>query len=52
MDGWIGGWIAFQFGKDSTEEYQMAGGVRKRDRIRRSTVARIKAEDESGAEAV
>ena len=43
--------VAFKYGKDSAE-YQMAGGVRKRDRIRRSTVARIKAEDEPAVEAV
>ncbi|MCG8365810.1 MAG: hypothetical protein MJA27_21065 [Pseudanabaenales cyanobacterium] len=42
--------VAFRFGKDSAE-YQMAGGVRKRDRIRRSTMARFKAEDEDGVDA-
>ena len=36
--------VAFQYGKDSTE-YQMAGGVRKSDRIRRSSAARIKVEE-------
>ncbi|MBD1917718.1 MULTISPECIES: hypothetical protein [Cyanophyceae] len=36
--------VAFEYGNDSTE-YQMAGGVRKRDRVRRSTVARLKTDD-------
>lgn len=34
--------VAFQYGKDS-REYEMAGGVRKSDRIRRSTASRLKA---------
>lgn len=39
--------VAFEYGDDSTE-YQMAGGVRKRDRVRRSSVARLKT-DETGS---
>jgi hypothetical protein len=39
--------VAVKYGKDSSE-YEMAGGVRKSDRIRRSTVTRLK----SFAEAV
>ncbi|MBN3921660.1 hypothetical protein [Nostoc sp. NMS4] len=34
--------VAFKYGKDS-HEYQMAGGVRKSDRIRKSLVNRLKA---------
>lgn len=34
--------VAFRYGKDS-REYEMAGGVRKSERIRRSTVGRLKA---------
>jgi hypothetical protein len=34
--------VAFKYGKDS-REYEMAGGVRKSDRIRRSTATRLKA---------
>ena len=34
--------VAFKYGKDS-REYEMAGGVRKSERIRRSTVSRLKA---------
>jgi uncharacterized protein (DUF934 family) len=34
--------VAFNYGKDS-REYEMAGGVRKSDRIRRSTASRLKA---------
>jgi PDZ domain-containing secreted protein len=34
--------VAFKYGKDS-REYEMAGGVRKSDRIRRSTASRLKA---------
>jgi hypothetical protein len=41
--------VAFKYGKDSTE-YQMAGGVRSQDRIRRSRLARMKAETESTAD--
>ncbi len=37
--------VAFKYGKDSVE-YEMAGGVRKSDRIRRSSVSRIKASTE------
>ena len=33
--------VAFKYGKDSYE-YQMAGGVRKSDRIRKSTTTRLK----------
>ncbi|MCC5606610.1 hypothetical protein LC612_07360 [Nostoc sp. CHAB 5834] len=33
--------VAFKYGKDS-HEYQMAGGVRKSDRIRKSTATRLK----------
>ncbi|WP_026735579.1 hypothetical protein [Fischerella sp. PCC 9605] len=33
--------VACKYGKDSCE-YEMAGGVRKSDRIRRSTVSRLK----------
>ncbi|OLP18748.1 hypothetical protein BST81_08880 [Leptolyngbya sp. 'hensonii'] len=34
--------VAFRYGNDS-REYQMAGGVRKSERIRRSTTSRLKA---------
>ncbi|MBN3942570.1 MAG: hypothetical protein V7L21_06255 [Nostoc sp.] len=34
--------VAFKYGKDS-REYEMAGGVRKSDRIRKSTATRLKA---------
>ncbi len=34
--------VAFQYGKDS-REYEMAGGVRKSERIRKSTASRLKA---------
>lgn len=37
--------VAFKYGKDSSE-YEMAGGVRKSDRIRRSTASRLKAKAE------
>ncbi|MEJ1933785.1 hypothetical protein WDZ92_26595 [Nostoc sp. NIES-2111] len=37
--------VAFKYGKDS-QEYEMAGGVRKSERIRRSTVSRLKANSE------
>jgi hypothetical protein len=33
--------VAFKYGKDSNE-YEMAGGVRKSERIRRSSVSRLK----------
>jgi DNA polymerase III delta prime subunit len=33
--------VAFKYGKDS-REYEMAGGVRKSERIRRSTATRLK----------
>ncbi|MBW4612353.1 MAG: hypothetical protein KME21_03575 [Desmonostoc vinosum HA7617-LM4] len=33
--------VAFRYGKDSCE-YEMAGGVRKSERIRRSSVSRLK----------
>jgi hypothetical protein len=38
--------VAFKYGKDS-REYEMAGGVRKSERIRRSSVSRLKATDAS-----
>ena len=41
--------VAFKYGKDSTE-YQMAGGVRSPDRIRRSRLARMNAADEPAAD--
>ncbi|MBW4440877.1 MAG: hypothetical protein KME10_06520 [Plectolyngbya sp. WJT66-NPBG17] len=34
--------VAFKYGKDS-RQYEMAGGMRKSDRIRKSSTARIKA---------
>ncbi|MDM9379723.1 hypothetical protein QUB80_03280 [Chlorogloeopsis sp. ULAP01] len=34
--------VAFKYGKDS-REYEMAGGVRKSERVRRSTASRLKA---------
>ncbi|MBW4561005.1 MAG: hypothetical protein KME32_07560 [Mojavia pulchra JT2-VF2] len=34
--------VAFRYGKDSIQ-YEMAGGVRKSDRIRKSTASRLKA---------
>ncbi|MBW4539486.1 MAG: hypothetical protein KME43_10140 [Myxacorys chilensis ATA2-1-KO14] len=37
--------VAFKYGKDSSE-YEMAGGVKKSDRIRRSTASRLKAKAE------
>lgn len=37
--------VAFKYGKDSPE-YEMAGGVRKSDRIRKSTASRLKAATE------
>lgn len=42
--------VAFKYGKDSSE-YQMAGGVRKSDRIRRSTAKRLKASEPPSQEA-
>ncbi|MBW4461300.1 MAG: hypothetical protein KME47_13830 [Nodosilinea sp. WJT8-NPBG4] len=36
--------VAFKYGNDSAE-YQMAGGVRKSERVRRSSVARYKTDD-------
>jgi hypothetical protein len=41
--------VAFKYGKDS-HEYQMAGGVRKSDRIRKSRATRLKGSDESSSE--
>ncbi|ABA21874.1 conserved hypothetical protein [Trichormus variabilis ATCC 29413] len=38
--------VAFRYGNNS-REYEMAGGVRKSDRIRRSTLSRIKASSET-----
>lgn len=44
--------VAFKYGKDS-REYEMAGGVRKSDRIRRSRMSRLKAgADEPSGEKV
>ncbi|MEH2023361.1 hypothetical protein [Nostoc sp.] len=40
--------VAFKYGKDS-HEYQMAGGVRKSDRIRKSTATRLRAIPEEPA---
>ena len=37
--------VAFKYGKDS-REYEMAGGVRKSERIRRSSFSRLKADAE------
>jgi hypothetical protein len=37
--------VAVKYGKDS-QEYVMAGGVRKSDRIRKSTATRLKASPE------
>ncbi|MEH2260504.1 hypothetical protein [Nostoc sp.] len=34
--------VAFKYGKDS-HEYEMAGGIRKSDRVRRSLINRLKA---------
>lgn len=41
--------VAFKYGKDS-REYEMAGGVRKSDRIRRSSFNRLKAAAEVPAD--
>ncbi|WP_315785379.1 hypothetical protein [Fischerella sp. JS2] len=41
--------VAFKYGKDSLE-YEMAGGVRKSDRIHRSSVSRIKGTTEEMSE--
>lgn len=41
--------VAFKYGKDSSE-YEMAGGVRKSERIRRSTASRLKAGTEDSSE--
>ncbi|OUL24794.1 hypothetical protein BV372_28700 [Nostoc sp. T09] len=40
--------VAVKYGKDS-HEYEMAGGVRKSERIRRSTISRLKANAEKAA---
>lgn len=40
--------IAFKYGKDS-REYEMAGGVRKSERIRRSTASRLKGTTDDSA---
>ncbi|MDZ7954751.1 MAG: hypothetical protein RMY16_15315 [Nostoc sp. DedQUE12b] len=40
--------VAFKYGKDS-HEYQMAGGVRKSDRIRKSRATRLKSTSEETA---
>ncbi|BAY15819.1 hypothetical protein NIES21_16380 [Anabaenopsis circularis NIES-21] len=37
--------VAFKYGNDSTE-YEMAGGVRKSDRIRKSSITRLKGSTE------
>lgn len=41
--------VAFKYGKDSSE-YAMAGGVRKSERIRRSSVSRLKAGAEDSSD--
>ncbi|MEH1867109.1 MAG: hypothetical protein V7K69_19160 [Nostoc sp.] len=41
--------VAFKYGKDS-REYEMAGAVRKSDRIRKSIATRLKGTDESSSE--
>ena len=41
--------IAFKYGKDS-REYEMAGGVRKSERIRRSRMNRLKSGTEASSE--
>ncbi|AFY34003.1 hypothetical protein [Calothrix sp. PCC 7507] len=41
--------VAWKYGKDSSE-YEMAGGVRKSDRIRKSTATRLKAVTEVTAD--
>ena len=38
--------VAFKYGKDS-REYEMAGGVRKSERVRRSSLTRLKAVEKS-----
>ncbi len=38
--------VAFKYGKES-REYEMAGGVRKSERIRRSSMSRLKARPDS-----
>ncbi|MBD2356628.1 hypothetical protein H6G41_18690 [Tolypothrix sp. FACHB-123] len=40
--------VAFKYGKDSIE-YEMAGGVRKSERIRRSTKSRLKTRSEEAS---
>ncbi len=40
--------VAFKYGKDS-REYEMAGGVRKSERIRRSTTSRLKGATDDSA---
>ncbi|MEH1821839.1 MAG: hypothetical protein V7L31_22630 [Nostoc sp.] len=40
--------VAFKYGKDS-REYEMAGAVRKSDRIRKSTATRLRATSEEAA---
>lgn len=42
--------VAFKYGKDSSE-YERAGGVRKSERIRRSSVSRLKAGPTSSSDA-
>lgn len=41
--------VAFKYGKDS-REYEMAGGVRKSERIRRSRMSRLKTGAEASAQ--
>ena len=41
--------VAFKYGKDS-REYEMAGGVRKSERIRRSRMSRLKTGTEASAQ--
>ncbi|MBN3869739.1 hypothetical protein [Nostoc sp. JL33] len=40
--------VAFKYGKDS-REYEMTGGVRKSDRIRKATITRLKSAADSKA---
>ena len=40
--------VAFKYGKDS-REYEMTGGVRKSDRIRKATITRLKSTADSKA---
>ena len=42
--------VAFEYGKDSAE-YEMAGGVRKSERVRRSSAARLRVEEATSSQA-